>query len=228
MLFWSQLRFTCEASIRYFWSKIVHVSLTKLCDMAPIIHYATFPVSHVGIERFPSLKGAFGQLNKAEGHINSFHGLQVAEEGPKNIYFISIWESSLLHRKFKEISMAVSVAGDQFFHREFDVLKGTAIPGLESKTTEFVIITPKEGASYDKVREAGLKVRDVLDSNGHPAVFAESVQGDGMFLMIVGWLSSTHHLNTVKEEPYISLAKEFREVGNTSFSHANLTKNHDE
>ncbi|KAJ3801519.1 hypothetical protein GGU11DRAFT_214618 [Lentinula aff. detonsa] len=174
----------------------------------------------------------------------SFHGLQVAEEGPKNIYFISIWESSLLHRKFKEISMvnretdiakqfeplneAVSVAGDQFFHHEFNVLKGTAIPGLESKTTEFVIITPKEGASYDKVREAGLKVRDVLDSNGHPAAFAESVQGDGMFLMIVGWLSSTHHLNTVKEEPYISLAKEFREVGNTSFSHANLTKNHDE
>ncbi|KAJ3987939.1 hypothetical protein F5890DRAFT_1471899 [Lentinula detonsa] len=212
--------------------------------MAPVIHYATFPVSHVGIERFPSLKKAFGQLNKAEGHIESFHGLQVAEEGPNNTYFISIWESSSLHRKFKEISMvnretdiakqfeplneAVSVAGDQFFHHEFNVVKGTAIPGLESKNTEFVIITPKGGASFDKVREAGLKVRDILDSNGHPAAFAESVQGDGMFLMIVGWLSPAHHLNTVKEEPYVSVAKELREVGTFDISHANLTKNHDQ
>ncbi|KAJ3747166.1 hypothetical protein DFH05DRAFT_779350 [Lentinula detonsa] len=174
----------------------------------------------------------------------SFHGLQVAEEGPNNTYFISIWESSSLHRKFKEISMvnretdiakqfeplneAVSVAGDQFFHHEFNVVKGTAIPGLESKNTEFVIITPKGGASFDKVREAGLKVRDILDSNGHPAAFAESVQGDGMFLMIVGWLSPAHHLNTVKEEPYVSVAKELREVGTFDISHANLTKNHDQ
>ncbi|KAJ3759916.1 hypothetical protein EV360DRAFT_81674 [Lentinula raphanica] len=230
--------------------------------MAPIIHYAVFPTSHVSLDRFPSLKKAYGQLNKAEGHIKSFYGLQVTEEGSKQMYFISstcarwnssminadleammyeVWESSLYHRKFKEISMinretdiakefnplneAVAAAGEHFFHHEFKVLEGTNVSGLESENTEFVLVTPKAGAPVDKVREVGLKVRELWDNKGHPATFSESVQGNGSFLMVVGWSSTTHHLDTVKDEPYASLVTQFSEVGVFNMSHANLEGN---
>ncbi|KAJ3769967.1 hypothetical protein FB446DRAFT_705784 [Lentinula raphanica] len=209
--------------------------------MAPIIHYAVFPTSHVSVDQFPSLKKAYGQLNKAEGHIKSFYGLQVTEEGSKQMYFISIWESSLYHRKFKEISMinretdiakefnplneAVAAAGEHFFHHEFKVLEGTNVSGLESENTEFVLVTPKAGAPVDKVREVGLKVRELWDNKGHPATFSESVQGNGSFLMVVGWSSTTHHLDTVKDEPYASLVTQFSEVGVFNMSHANLEGN---
>ncbi|KAJ4482043.1 hypothetical protein J3R30DRAFT_2116424 [Lentinula aciculospora] len=157
------------------------------------------------------------------------------------MYFVSIWESVKHHERFREIAMinqendiakrfipltqAMSAAGDKLIRYQLELVQGTAIPALESKNTEFVIITPKEGVSLERIREVGLDVHDVWDTNGHPIALWESVEGDRTFLIIVGWLSTTHHYDTVKNEPYASVVNAFSQVGNFNISHAHLEKN---
>ncbi|KAJ3881746.1 hypothetical protein F5051DRAFT_396361 [Lentinula edodes] len=207
--------------------------------MAPIIHYVAFPVT--ASHDLAQFKEAFRLLGKADGHISSFQGLQVTEEGAKNLYFVSIWESIALHKKFGEISLvqqdndiakqfrplkdAMSAAGDNLVRYHFHLVKGTAIPALESETTEFALITPKKEASFESVSKVGLKVRDVWDSNGHPAAFATGEENHDLILIVVGWSSTTHHLDTVKNDPYVSIVNEFAQVGTFDITHANLVKN---
>ncbi|KIK57291.1 hypothetical protein GYMLUDRAFT_87011 [Collybiopsis luxurians FD-317 M1] len=199
---------------------------------ALMIQHAVFPAPQGLFDDLSRFEEALGMLTKADGHISSYYGLQVEEEGSKNGYFISVWESAEHHKKFREDSNSAqvfrsikqAVAGDHLVRRQFIPIKGTPFPALESKNTEFVIITPKDGASPEKVKEIALRVRDVWDREGHTAALSESAGDDVAFLMLVGWDSTAHHLETVKSEPYASLVSEFAAVGNFDMSHGNLKK----
>lgn len=93
----------------------------------------------------------------------------------------------------------MSAAGDNLVRYHFHLVKGTAIPALESKTTEFALITPKKEASFESVSKLGLKVRDFWDSNGHPAAFATGEENHDLILIIVGWPSTT--VRPISESP---------------------------
>ncbi|KAE9395232.1 hypothetical protein BT96DRAFT_997832 [Gymnopus androsaceus JB14] len=195
-----------------------------------IVQYTVFPASENFAKDRSRFKEALAALTSAEGHIGSFSGLQVEEEGSKNRYFITVWESVEHQKKFREsaneklgeiYSFLKDAVPGEIVRHQFTLIKGTPLLGLESKNTELVIITPKDGVPFDRVKEIALKVRDVWDANGHPSAISE---GNGMILNIVGWTSTAHHLDTVKEEPYASIVNEFSAIGNFDMAHANLEK----
>jgi len=197
-----------------------------------IVQYTVFPDSELPEDRSPFTEALIA-LTTAEGHISSFSGLQVKEEGSKNRYFITVWESIEHREKFRESaatnpklaqfyrSMNDNIAPEKLVRHRFTVLKGDPSVGLASENTEFVIITPKDGVSFDTLKETALRLRDVWDDNGHPS--AISVE-EGMILNIVGWSSTKHHYDTVKEEPYAAIVKEFSAIGVFDMSHANMEK----
>ncbi len=115
----------------------------------------------------------------------------------------TVWESSEHHKKFREIAPekfsqlfatskdAVSGPGELVRHQFKPVLEEhSPIEGLEAKTSELVIVTPQPGATTEAILKAGIKVHDVLNSNGHPAAFHQSVDGSPVFFMLVGWDSA--------------------------------------
>lgn len=107
---------------------------------------------------------------------------------------LTVWESAedpkkfreYVKEKFAELSSSSKDIG-ALIQREFTVVKGTPLSALEAKTTELVIITPKDGVSFSQLKEFSLKVRDVWSENGHPSTISE---GDGAIFSIVGWSST--------------------------------------
>ncbi|KAJ3894272.1 hypothetical protein GG344DRAFT_63054 [Lentinula edodes] len=207
-------------------------------EMAPIIHYVAFPVA--ASHDLAQFKEAFRLLGKADGHISAERGSSIAlskvykllKKAPKTyISSPKFGEISLVQqdndiaKQFRPLKDAMSAAGDNLVRYHFHLVKGTAIPALESKTTEFALITPKKEASFESVSKLGLKVRDVWDSNGHPAAFATGEENHDLILIIVGWPSTTYHLDTVKSDPYVSIVNEFAQVGTFDITHANLERN---
>ncbi|KAF5385624.1 hypothetical protein D9757_005555 [Collybiopsis confluens] len=197
----------------------------------PLIQYSLFPASEGLFDDDSRFKETLEILRKADGYISSYQGLQVQEEGGKNGYFISVWESVEHHKKFREGNLHKKIFGslkqtaaDQLVPRQFVPIKGNPLPALESKNTEVVIITPKPGASAAKVKEIGIRLRDLWDGEGHTTTFSQNVDEEGVFLMLVGWDSTSHHLETVKKDPYASLVNEFAQIGDFDLTHANLKK----
>ncbi|KAE9392811.1 hypothetical protein BT96DRAFT_979222 [Gymnopus androsaceus JB14] len=122
--------------------------------MTPIIQYTVFPASNDLTKDQSRFKGALEALTSAEGHIGSFYGLQEEEEGAKNRYFITVWESVEHQKKFRESAQEKfsqlfnSAVAEELVQHQFALIKGTPLHGLESANTELLIITPKDGVSF--------------------------------------------------------------------------------
>ncbi|KAF9066939.1 hypothetical protein BDP27DRAFT_1365286 [Rhodocollybia butyracea] len=192
-----------------------------------IVQYTVFPDSELPEDRSPFTEALIA-LTTAEGHIRcKFELLNISRER-KFMNVDSLAHSPDYKSKKKARRTVTSspvherqhCSGEACRHR-FTVLKGDPSVGLASENTEFVIITPKDGVSFDTLKETALRLRDVWDDNGHPS--AISVE-EGMILNIVGWSSTKHHYDTVKEEPYAAIVKEFSAIGVFDMSHANMEK----
>lgn len=62
-------------------------------------------------------------------------------------------------------------------------------PSFETAVTEVIVLTPNAGVARDTLAAAVGKASDVLNDLGHPSALGESVGGDGVYLIVIGWPS---------------------------------------
>ncbi|KAE9392813.1 hypothetical protein BT96DRAFT_924473 [Gymnopus androsaceus JB14] len=167
--------------------------------MDAVIQYTTFTATDAFVKDHHIVTDGLEMLKTAEGHVSSYWGVQVPEEGSKRGY--------LCMAVLKKV-----VAGDLVRHQFSHVVGASPVAGMEANVTEFVYITPKEGVSDSAIKEAAEKLDDVFNANGHVAALGESVEGHGVYLIIVGWPSNL----------FVSPIVAFKAVANLEVTHAVL------
>ncbi|KAJ4482042.1 hypothetical protein J3R30DRAFT_3456048 [Lentinula aciculospora] len=162
---------------------------------------------------------------------SSFWGLQAPEEGAKMGYLITVWESAEHHKKFAgsdafgaAMANLKPAAAGEITRFQFTGVRGSPIPGLQTTVTEFVIVRPNAGASGDAVTAAANKAGDSFNDNGYPAALGQSVLGDGVYLVVIGWPSVAESRATVKSEPYASAIGGLSAIATLEIGHAVLDK----
>jgi len=196
-----------------------------------VIQFTTFPASEAFMENRAYFSTSLERIADANGLISSFWGLQVPEEGAKMGYLITVWDSSEHYRKFTTSDLFTSgmatlkeaAAGD-LTRYQFIGVHGSPAPGLNASITEVVIVKPNAGISGTEIKEAAYSLSNIFNSHGHPAAFGESVNGDGVYLIVVGWPSVSESRTVVKTEPFASKIGAFESLAKLSLSHTNLDR----
>ncbi|KAJ3894271.1 hypothetical protein GG344DRAFT_74181 [Lentinula edodes] len=196
-----------------------------------IIQYTSFTASDAFINNRSHFTEGLEKLKTVDGHLGSFWGLQAAEEGAKTGYLVTVWESVEHHKKFTAsdvfgvaISSLKAAAAGELTRFQFTGVRGSPIPGLQTAVTEFVIVRPNPGASGDAVTAAANKTGDSFNENGYPAALGKSVQGDGVYIVVIGWPSVAESRATVKKEPFASGIGALSALATLEISHAVLDK----
>ncbi|KAF7362532.1 hypothetical protein MVEN_00601200 [Mycena venus] len=170
-----------------------------------VIQRITFPVSSAYTSRPNSFASSHAILNRASGHVSSFHGLQV-DDG-KTGYFITVWQSPQDHHAFSESAvygdflstLKPAAAGEL---ETYHITLGSIDPStaLGSPTTELVLFTLKEGITIADVAPLFEELARGLDaaSGAHPPCFW-GPSDDNHILVFVGWDSVEAHWEAVKE-----------------------------
>ncbi|KIK51372.1 hypothetical protein GYMLUDRAFT_50606 [Collybiopsis luxurians FD-317 M1] len=166
-----------------------------------VIQYATFVASDAFINHRDQFSERMSKVGTADGHISTFWGIQVPEEGAKMGYIITTWESADHYRRFRDTSLYIlamdtlkeASVGEASRH-QFSGVVGSPGPGLQSDITEVVVVKPKAGVTGEEVKEAAQKLGEIFTGHGHPAALGESINGDGVYLIVVGWPSVTVRL----------------------------------
>ncbi|KAE9393630.1 hypothetical protein BT96DRAFT_999245 [Gymnopus androsaceus JB14] len=206
--------------------------------MASVVSLTVFPPSETFLKAHEQYTAGFDKISAADGLICAYHGLQDQEEGAKQGYFITVWESAKRLKMFRETaseklvslagqSLKASAQGAEFKQYQFISVQGDHVPAFDSKITEIVIVTPHDGVPKEVVKEATLKAHGVLEGvAGRPAAVSESIDGSGVLLVSVGWESVAQHRDTVKNGPFNpSAIRELRGVSDLGMSHVSLKKN---
>ncbi|KAJ4466228.1 hypothetical protein J3R30DRAFT_3719487 [Lentinula aciculospora] len=196
-----------------------------------IIQYITFPANDVFINDRARFAGGLEKIATADGHISSFWGLQVPEEGAKMGYLITVWESAEHHKKFSASSLFETgmetlnqAASGELTRHQFIGLRGTPIPGFQSTTTEIVVVKPNAGVSKDTFKNAAYSLGDIFSSHGLPVALGKSVNGDDVYGVIIGWPSISESRTTVRSEPFASSIGSISSLATLELSHVNLNR----
>ncbi|KAJ3994186.1 hypothetical protein F5050DRAFT_1713897 [Lentinula boryana] len=196
-----------------------------------IIQYISFPASDAFIDNRYQFTDALEKLKPVDGHLGSFWGLQVAEEGGKTGYLVTIWESIEHHKKFTTsdafsatLASFKPAAAGELTRFQFTGVRGSPIPGLQTAATEFVIVRPNAGTSGDAVTAAANKAGDSFEQKGYPVALGQSVHGDGVYIVVIGWPSVAESRATVKQEPFATAIGGLSSIATLEISHAVLDR----
>ncbi|KAJ3715394.1 hypothetical protein C8R42DRAFT_645799 [Lentinula raphanica] len=196
-----------------------------------IIQYTSFPASDAFNNDRAQFTEGLEKLKSVDGHLGSFWGAQVAEEGSKTGYLITIWQSAEHHKKFTSsdvfgaaISSLKSAAAGELTRFQFSGVRGSPIPGLQTAVTEFVVVKPNGGTSGEAVTAAANKAGDSFEQKGYPVALGQSVQGDGVYLVVIGWPSVAESRATVKQEPFATAIGGLSAIATLEIGHAVLDK----
>ncbi|KIK62746.1 hypothetical protein GYMLUDRAFT_72499 [Collybiopsis luxurians FD-317 M1] len=194
-----------------------------------IIECNYFDASDAMLNNRGQFADALAQVHTVDGHLSAYWGVQVPEEGGKKGYVISVWESYEHYQKFASTdlfnkgleTLKIASAGD-LKRASFKGAVGSPLPAMQAVITETVLVRPKAGVSGDQIKAAAQKLGDAFSSNGHHAALGESVDKDGLYLIMVGWASVAESRSTVKSEPYASAIAAFASLADLEVTHAIL------
>ncbi|KAF5393354.1 hypothetical protein D9757_000544 [Collybiopsis confluens] len=192
---------------------------------------AVFEASDAFINNRAQFGNGLNRLSGVDGHIATYWGLQVSEEGSKKGIIITLWESSGHYEKFVGSdahsggwSILKSAATGDIKRAQFTRVTGATIPAADAAITQLALVTPNAGVAHDQVKEAGSKVYSAFESKNLPAVFGETTGQDGLFLYLVGWSSYEESRGTVKGEPFHTAITELRKIADLQVTHTVLDK----
>ncbi|KAE9401106.1 hypothetical protein BT96DRAFT_992465 [Gymnopus androsaceus JB14] len=199
--------------------------------MSKIIAFVGFTASESFVKDRAQFNEALAKIATVDGHVSSFWGLQVSEEGAKMGYIIAVWESTEHYKRFttseifnQTFAILKTAAASEITRYQFTAVTGTPLPALQAEITELAVVKPKAGVSASAVTEATNRVTNTFNAHGHPAALGQSVNGDEVYLIVVGWPSVTESLANVKGEPFASLLVDFLSVADLERTHAVLDK----
>ncbi|KIK52987.1 hypothetical protein GYMLUDRAFT_100545 [Collybiopsis luxurians FD-317 M1] len=196
-----------------------------------VIQCTAFEASNEYINNRGQYADAFAKIAHVEGHISSYWGLQVPEEGAKKGLIVTVWESSAHYNKFvgsdtynSGVSSLKSAAVGELKRAQFTGVVGTPIPGLSAAVTEVVLVRPNAGVTADHIKDAAHKLYAAFESNGRPSALGVSTDQDGLYIVLVGWSSVSESRETVKKEPFASAIAAFSTLASQEITHATLDK----
>ncbi|KAF5383964.1 hypothetical protein D9757_006978 [Collybiopsis confluens] len=194
---------------------------------------AAFEATDAFVNNRSQFADGINKLSGVDGHLATYWGLQVSEEGGKRGIILTLWETSGHYEKFvgseahtSGWSILKSAAAGEIKRAQFTRVAGSTIPAADAAVTQLALVSPNAGANVDQIKESGTKLFNAFESKGLPAVLGETTGSDGFYIFLVGWTSYNESRSTVAGEPFASGIANLRKLATVDVTHAVLDKYH--
>ncbi|KAF5345569.1 hypothetical protein D9757_013446 [Collybiopsis confluens] len=206
---------------------------SKLSDTmsGKALQCAVFEATDAFVSNRARFADGLNLLSGVDGHLATYWGLQVSEEGSKKGVILTLWETSGHYAKFvgsdsynSGWSILKSAATGEIRRAQFTRVAGSTIPAADAGVTQLALVRPNSGSSQDQIKGAGTKVYSAFESKNLPAVLGETTGSDGFYIFLVGWSSYDESRSTVAGEPFASAIADLRKLASVDVTHAVLDK----
>ncbi|KAF5386306.1 hypothetical protein D9757_008582 [Collybiopsis confluens] len=200
-------------------------------DNSHALQCAVFEATDAFVSNRAQFADGLNLLSGVDGHLATYWGLQVSEEGSKKGVILTLWEASGHYAKFvgsdsynSGWSILKSAATGEIRRAQFTRVAGSTIPAADAGVTQLALVRPNSGSSQDQIKGAGTKVYSAFESKNLPAVLGETTGSDGFYIFLVGWSSYDESRSTVAGEPFASAIADLRKLASVDVTHAVLDK----
>ncbi|KAJ4466746.1 hypothetical protein J3R30DRAFT_3583285 [Lentinula aciculospora] len=177
--------------------------------------------------RAPFTRGLFRAMVATTGNSNAYWGLQELDEEVRVGYLITVWHSQEDYLEYKNsnvfnltMRLLEKAAVGKIIHHLFRGVKELTMPTFQAKLTEFVLASAKNGVSNNTLKKTVGKVWAVLDAHGHPSSIGECVNGDDVYVIVIGWPA----YETMENEAFMTPINELSSLADLRFWHVPFDK----